>query len=500
MLMRCDTNIMWKWLKNSAARSSSVTAPQTHENLTFCIPHEWKYWISHNVDRGCSKDGIFKILHDHGFQYDAIRTELNYEPSTPFDRIPNPLELTEREDSRRTERFSCRETQWLGRVFIPNAKRLSSRKVELYELEDFLDSKECEKALGVICKHLRPSTITKKGEPDRNFRTGKTCDLALLNDPFIKELDRRICNIIGIDPTYSEGIQAQFYKKGEQFKAHTDYFEPNSPEFERFAREAGQRTWTFMVYLNDTAKGGATQFVNLGKTFFPRAGTALIWNNLDPNGEPNPATLHRGMPVDLGYKAIITKWFRSKSRGSIITKEPNEYVPNYTRAGIRKLWIPGGIHQMLVDFYEQNKGNARVEFVEDFIENPHGAGSALIELPQSMKAKIHSDLQPVCEQWCEMGLEPTYVYGMREYRNKTTLKLHRDRIHTHVISAMLVVTERVNEGWPLEIEDNYYRRHEIIAAPGEMILYEGARLKHGRPKPLNGDYFCNVFVHYKPRH
>jgi prolyl 4-hydroxylase len=37
---------------------------------------------------------------------------------------------------------------------------------------------------------------------------------------------------------------------------------------------------------------------------------AVIWNNLYPDGTPNPDTLHQGMPVKAGHKAIITKWFR----------------------------------------------------------------------------------------------------------------------------------------------------------------------------------------------
>jgi prolyl 4-hydroxylase len=37
---------------------------------------------------------------------------------------------------------------------------------------------------------------------------------------------------------------------------------------------------------------------------------ALFWNNLTAEGQPNPGTLHQGMPVKAGDKAIITKWFR----------------------------------------------------------------------------------------------------------------------------------------------------------------------------------------------
>ena len=34
---------------------------------------------------------------------------------------------------------------------------------------------------------------------------------------------------------------------------------------------------------------------------------------------------------------------------------------------------------------------------------------------------------------------------------------------------------------------------------GEMLWYESARLVHGRPIPFKGEYYDNVFVHFKPR-
>ena len=36
--------------------------------------------------------------------------------------------------------------------------------------------------------------------------------------------------------------------------------------------------------------------------------------------------------------------------------------------------------------------------------------------------------------------------------------------------------------------------------PGEMVWYESARLLHGRPDPFQGEYFDNLFIHYKPTH
>ena len=42
--------------------------------------------------------------------------------------------------------------------------------------------------------------------------------------------------------------------------------------------------------------------------------------------------------------------------------------------------------------------------------------------------------------------------------------------------------------------------HRLNLAPGEMVWYESARLLHGRPEPLAGDYYDNLFIHFSPTH
>ena len=65
-----------------------------------------------------------------------------------------------------------------------------------------------------------------------------------------------------------------------------------------------------MIYLNEPEDGGATRFKTIGKTVQPETGKLLAWNNLLPDGHPNPATLHQGMKVRRGTKYVLTKWFR----------------------------------------------------------------------------------------------------------------------------------------------------------------------------------------------
>ena len=72
---------------------------------------------------------------------------------------------------------------------------------------------------------------------------------------------------------------------------------------------------------------------------------------------------------------------------------------------------------------------------------------------------------------------------------------HVDSMVRHVISAIMNIYQDVDSPWPLQIYDNDDNLHEIFLEPGEMVIYESARLIHGRAKPLNGSAYENFFVH-----
>ena len=76
--------------------------------------------------------------------------------------------------------------------------------------------------------------------------------------------------------------------------------------------------------------------------------------------------------------------------------------------------------------------------------------------------------------------------------------MHTDISETHIISCIIHIDDRSNNPWPLYLRDNYYRDHKIYFNPDEMLLYESARCLHGRPEPFEGEYYRNLYVHYKP--
>lgn len=193
---------------------------------------------------------------------------------------------------------------------VPGMQRVPHRDVALFRLRGFLEPKECETLIGLIDRDRRPSTIADDNG-DAAFRTSETCDLP---DDLaeVAALEDRLSALSGIAPQYGEPLQGQRYAPGQEFKPHTDYFDPDGADFQRFCAVVGQRTWTYMIYLNAVEAGGGTRFTAIGKTFKPEVGTLLCWNNRLPDGSVNPATIHHGMKVRKGTKYIITKWYRER--------------------------------------------------------------------------------------------------------------------------------------------------------------------------------------------
>tara|TARA_R110000868_G_scaffold187717_1_gene430274 strand:- start:673 stop:1320 length:648 start_codon:yes stop_codon:yes gene_type:complete len=195
----------------------------------------------------------------------------------------------------------------------PGAMRFPNRDLTLFIQRDFLSGTQCTELIARIEKDRRPSTIADPNG-DGYFRTSETCDLDPL-DPFVANVDRLIANYAGIDPIYGEPLQGQRYAVGQEFKAHTDYFEPHGTDFAKYCSVAGNRTWTFMIYLNLPQAGGATRFTKVGKTVQPETGKLLAWDNRNADGALNPATIHHGMKVRSGVKYVITKWYRERPWG-----------------------------------------------------------------------------------------------------------------------------------------------------------------------------------------
>ncbi len=190
----------------------------------------------------------------------------------------------------------------------PGIQRFPGRELVLFIKRNFLSAEECSGLIERIDANRRPSTLADDLGYEA-FRTSETCDLSA-GDPFVAAIDARLAAFAGIDVARGEPLQGQRYAVGQEFKAHTDCFEPSGAEYEQYCGRSGNRTWTLMVYLNEPQAGGATRFTKVNKMVQPETGKLLAWNNRLPDGAINPASIHHGMKVRVGTKYVITKWYR----------------------------------------------------------------------------------------------------------------------------------------------------------------------------------------------
>ena len=174
-------------------------------------------------------------------------------------------------------------------------------------------------------------------------------------------------------------------------------------------------------------------------------------------------------------------------------------APKLTKDGIMRATLADALFQKIQQFYRSHTPTPEV--VEGYIyhDKTGAPASKLTELPLEYRNELHQTLQPVAEAWVNRKIVPTFVYGIRTYYTGAVLKTHVDRDKTHIVSAILNVDQKGSVPWPLYIQSEQDAPHpwrQAYLAPGEILFYEGNRLQHGRPLPLEGEFFANIFIHY----
>lgn len=162
---------------------------------------------------------------------------------------------------------------------------------------------------------------------------------------------------------------------------------------------------------------------------------------------------------------------------------------------------------MLTDYWEKNrdkreqenwpKGNTYVNHWKAPTYMVNVETGTLRGGGQNLKRKIWNGVKPVLEEWTGMELEPSSMYGIRQYTEGAVLSPHADR-NPLISSCIINVAQDVDEDWPLEVFGRDGLAYNVTMKPGDMVLYESHSLIHGRPFSLKGRYFANIFIHFQP--
>ena len=112
-------------------------------------------------------------------------------------------------------------------------------------------------------------------------------------------------------------------------------------------------------------------------------------------------------------------------------------------------------------------------------------------------AFLHFIPLPSSQEWTGQELTQCSLYGIRIYTEGSVLATHVDRLPL-VSSAIINIAQDVDEPWPIEVYGHDGKATNVTMEPGDMVLYESHSVLHGRPFPLKGRFYANIFVHFEP--
>ncbi|KAJ8613648.1 hypothetical protein CTAYLR_003132 [Chrysophaeum taylorii] len=176
-------------------------------------------------------------------------------------------------------------------------------------------------------------------------------------------------------------------------------------------------------------------------------------------------------------------------------------VPNVTDDGFRLVQMPAKTYSKVLGWYRENHDRLKVpESDGGPLYNQRAVPTWHTPLPPRLKDQVFDELKLTMEAWAPATapLHGTSAYGVRTYENGSYLHLHVDTASTHVVSGIINVDQQSRVPWPVQIFDHQGNLHQVEMHPGNMLLYESAKLLHGRVVPFDGKFYANIFVHYAP--
>jgi len=198
--------------------------------------------------------------------------------------------------------------------------------------------------------------------------------------------------------------------------------------------------------------------------------------------------------------------------GATVDTGYTQHIPRIPRLttgpGYLKMTFTDTLKNILLPFYNDTKKGGIKDAVEIHspipggYTNSHEIGLSKIDLDRfrHIQRSVANEMKDILEWWTQRRLVHTSTFGIRIYHRDSMLINHVDRSDTHLASAVIQIAQNVDEdgGWPLEVMDAEGNVSEVYMQGAELVLYEGARFRHGRPMRLKGEDFANIFSHFAP--
>ena len=302
----------------------------------------------------------------------------------------------------------------------------------------------------------------------------------------------------------------------------------------------GERIFSFILYLNDVEQGGETDCPQYAIRIQPEAGKAAFWHN-PPDATGYGRGLHASHPVTRGEKWALACWVReapflcpSPQEIEAIARNggwnvdsllraapppaPPAWVVQRTRAqqmrtpylgaggpscrGFEKRTLDAATFADIRASYDSilhRLGPETDSAIGTYLQTVNrDAPPTLFCEDRVFNRRLLNRLRSIHEEWCGLALEPSTCYGFRVYLPGAYLHNHVDAEATHIVSSATCVDKDVWLPWPLHVVDIDGKDVDLDLEPGEFLLYESARISHGRPTPLKGRFHVGLFLHYRP--
>ncbi|BCD90474.1 hypothetical protein fh0823_06130 [Francisella halioticida] len=100
----------------------------------------WQTWIKSNIDRGCNKEELFKIMLDNQFDSNTIQTSLGLKELSQY------LKKLINDETPSSQLFNISEDRFKQATKVPNDK------ARAYIQHEFLSKEECNQVIELIRK------------------------------------------------------------------------------------------------------------------------------------------------------------------------------------------------------------------------------------------------------------------------------------------------------------------------------------------------------------
>ena len=198
------------------------------------------------------------------------------------------------------------------------AARVAFERPRIAVFERFATAEECQWLISRAGSYLQRAKVYRSSSTAQvaESRTNREMSFTLFNADVLLSLIRdRIAAACGMPATHFEITKLLHYSPGEEFALHADFIEARTPELAHQLAVRGQRSATFLIYLNEGYEGGATQFPRLDWHYRGGRGDALLFSNVNATGAPDYDTVHAGMPPTSGEKWVLSQWIRTRPVG-----------------------------------------------------------------------------------------------------------------------------------------------------------------------------------------